>query len=384
VHFAFTEDQRLIRETARGFLEEKAGLEALRATIASDSGWSEALWAEMGSELGWMGLAIPEEFGGLGLGTVELAILMEEAGRVLLASPFYPTLGLVVPGILAAGTTDQKAALLPDIAAGTVRGAACLSGGLLPAPAGATATLVRDGAGFILSGEARYVAFGHAAELLLVVARAPGSRGAEGVSLVALPAATPGVTVERLTSLDLTRPLSHVRFEKVAVGADQVLGEAEAAGPALVRALDVGAALLAAEQVGGAEACLTFTVDYTKQRVQFGRTVGSFQALKHRMADMMVVVEAAKSAAYYAACAVDEVPAELAEAAAVARSYCSDAFAKCAGDAIQLHGGIGYTWEHHAHLYFKRARSAATLLGDATHYRERLAGIIGLDEPLAS
>lgn len=377
MNFAFTEDQRFIRDQARSFLDERASLDVLRKTVESDAGWSQPLWEAVGAELGWCGIAIPEAFGGSGLGQVELAILLEETGRTLLPAPFFTTVALAAPAILAAGSDDQKSSLLPDIATGATR--ATFGFGAAAAPDGITATLTRQGGGFVLSGGVAYVPHGHTADLVVIPARAAGSMGAQGISLVALPTTHSGVSVEPLTSLDLTRPLSRIRLDSVAIGADQVLGTAEAAGAALARTLDIGAALLAAEQVGGAEKCLEFTTDYAKQRVQFGRLIGSFQAVKHRLADMMVVVEAAKSAAYYAACAIDEVPGELPEAAAVARSYCSDAFSKCAADAIQLHGGIGFTWEHHAHLYFKRARASATLLGEPSHHREKLAQLIGLD-----
>ena len=377
MNFAFTEDQRFIRDQARSFLDERATFDVLRKTVEGDADWSQPLWEAVGGELGWCGIAIPEEFGGSGLGQVELAILLEETGRTLLPAPFFSTVALAVPAILAAGTDDQKAALLPDIASGAT--SATFAFGAAPAADGIAAILAKQGSGLVLSGEAAFVPHGHVADLLLIPARAPGSAGNAGISLVALPASHPGVAIEKLTSLDLTRPLARIRFDQVAVGPEQVLGAPEGAGAAFARTLDIGAALLAAEQVGGAERCLEFTTEYAKQRVQFGRLIGSFQAVKHRLADMMVVVEAAKSAAYYAACAIDEAPQELAEAAAVARSYCSDAFSKCAADAIQLHGGIGFTWEHHAHLYFKRARASATLLGAPSHHRETLAQLIGLD-----
>jgi alkylation response protein AidB-like acyl-CoA dehydrogenase len=173
--------------------------------------------------------------------------------------------------------------------------------------------------------------------------------------------------------MDLTRPCASIVFDDVEIGAEHILGAQGQAGTAFLRAQALGNIALAAEQCGGAEKCLAFASDYAKQREQFGRPIGSFQAIKHKLADMMVQVEAAKSAVYYAACTADENPDQLLEAAAVAKAYCADAFFKCAGEAIQIHGGIGYTWEHDAHLYFKRARSSMNLLGDTRYHRETIA-----------
>jgi alkylation response protein AidB-like acyl-CoA dehydrogenase len=207
---------------------------------------------------------------------------------------------------------------------------------------------------------------------LLVLARAPGSQGADGISVAAIPAATPGLSVHPHVMLDLTRPMSRVELEGVSVTPDQLLGEPGNAGSAVEQALDLARIALASEALGGAEQLLEMTTAYVKERVQFGRPIGSFQAVKHRLADMMIEVEAAKSAAWYAACVADERREELAEAAAIAKSYCCDTFFDCAANAIQLHGGIGFTWEHDAHLYFKRARATATLLGSPAWQRERL------------
>jgi len=366
--FRFTEDQRMIRDTARAFLSERGGLRA-----ALEAGEDAAFCAEAAA-LGWFGVALPEAFGGSGLGMVELAILMQETGRVLAMAPFFTTAGLAAPAIQAVGTPAQQAALLPGIARGETRAAMCLTGASgLPAP---WELPIFDGA--VLKGAAHYVAWGHAANLLLVAARAPGSSGWDGVSLVALPAGTPGLVVAREVSMDLTRPYATLRFENVEVPQSAILGAPGQAGPGLRRALAISAILLAAEQLGGAERVLEMSVEFAKQRVQFGRPIGGFQAVKHMLADMMLLVETARSAAFYAACVADEMPEELEEAAAIARATCTDAFTTCAGQAIQVHGGVGFTWEYDAHLYFKRARSSATLLGDAAYHRELLAGVMGL------
>ena len=354
MNFAFTEEQRLIRETARSFLAEQVGSARLRAAMASAEGWDRALWQSISAELGWPGITVPEAFGGLGLGWVELAILMEESGRVMLPAPFFAGIGLALPAILSGGDAVQQAALLPGIASGETIATLCLIGSDTHFEADT------------LTGTASPVLYGDSADLLVVAL--PDGR------MAVLPAETPGITSERLVHLDPTRPSCKINFDQVAIGPEQMLGAA------LDQALALGAIMLAAEQTGAAERCLDMTVDYAKTRVQFGRAIGSFQAVKHRLADLMVLVESAKSAVYYAACTADEDPAGLREAASIARTYASETFLACAGEAIQLHGGIGFTWDYDAQLYFKRARTDATLLGDPAQHRERIARLIGLDE----
>jgi alkylation response protein AidB-like acyl-CoA dehydrogenase len=372
-----TDDQRLIQDNARAVLTDMAGLERLRAVIASPEGWDAALWATLAEGMGFAGLMIPEAYGGAGLGAAEMALVLEETGRTLAVVPFFETAVLCAQAVLAVADEAQKAAILPGIAAGRTRAVLAFTGPAgRPFPDGVEAQLTREGDAWRLAGEASFVTFAHVADLLLVVAR--GARG--DLSLVALPAAGAGVSIERLPNLDLTRPFSRVRFDRVLVPSDAVLGEPGAAMAGLDRAVAIAAGLLAAEQTGGAAFCLASTVDYAQQRIQFGRPIGSFQAVKHTLADMMVAVEAARSAALYAATAIDEGGDELFEAAAAARSWCSDAYSHCAAEAIQLHGGIGFTWEHHAHLHFKRARSSSTWLGEPALHRERIARLIGLDE----
>ena len=372
MQFAHSEEQQLIRESARSLLSTGAGPAQLRAVLERPGGYDVDLWRTIG-ELGWTGLAIPQAYGGAGLGWVELCILQEELGRRLVASPFFATSALAAPLISSSGTEEQRATLLPRIASGTVR-IACALGGTDGRPPcdGVTATLERRGASFTLSGVCDFVIHADTAELLLVLARAPLSQGAEGISVAVIPAATAGVTIQSHVMLDLTRPMSRVELSGVSVGREQLLGEPGTAGAAVEEALDLARIALASEALGGAERLLEMTTAYVKERLQFGRPIGSFQAVKHRLADMMIEVEAAKSAAWYAACVADERQAEIPEAAAIAKSYCCDAFFDCAANAIQLHGGIGFTWEHEAHLYFKRARATATLLGSPAWQRERL------------
>jgi alkylation response protein AidB-like acyl-CoA dehydrogenase len=340
--------------------------------IESGTGYDAALWNALAGETGFAGLMVPESYGGSGLGAVEMALVLEETGRALAVVPFFETAVLAVQAILSAGTPMQKQTLLPDIAAGRTRAAVAITGPSgQPVPDDIAVTMTRDGTGWRLEGSAGFVTFAHVADLLLIV-----TKGHDGSSIVALPTSIEGVSIQRLPSLDLTRPLCRVTLHAVRVSDDAVLGEPFSAGEALARVLAIGAGLLASEQMGGAEFCLSSTVDYAKQRVQFGRVIGSFQAVKHELADMMVAVEAARSAALYAAAAIDAGGDELFEAASVARVWCSEAYRHCAAEAIQLHGGIGFTWEHHAHWYFKRAHSSATWLGEPALHRERVAQLI--------
>lgn len=385
MNFTFTEEQLLLQESARQFFAEHSTSAAVRRAMDSAAGYDAEVWARLVGDMGWTGIAVPEAYGGLGLGQIEVAIVQQEMGRTLYASPFLASIGLAIPALLAAGTDAQRERWLPALVRGErIAALACTGTRGQPGLAGVDAVLRPAGGGdYTLEGSAGFVVFGHVADLLVIAARAPLSCGEQGISLLALPRDSAGIRVEKVQAMDLTRPYARLTFDAVRVPADAVLGAPEQAAGALARTLALGNIALAAEQVGGAEQCLTFTVEYAKQRVQFGRPIGSFQAVKHKLADMMVQIEAAKSAVYYAACAAGEEPALLAEAAAVAKSFCGDAFFKCAGDAIQLHGGIGFTWEHDAHLYFKRARASANLLGDVRYQREQIAQqLFDGDQPL--
>jgi alkylation response protein AidB-like acyl-CoA dehydrogenase len=374
VHLAFTDEQALIRDTAHEFCAEHGERARVRRAIESPLGYDEATWRAIGEEIGWCGIALPGEFGGAGLGAVELAILCEQMGRVLLPSPFLATVALAAPAIALAGTDAQRERVLPGIAAGRTRATLAIANAAgAPGLDGIGPHLERSRRGWRLDGAAGFVVHADAADLLVVAARAAGSQGADGVSLLLVAPDDAGVSIERLTMLDQTRPMSHLRFDAVVLAPDSILGEAGEAGPALATALACARTALAAEQLGGAEAVLDIATEHAKTRVQFDRPIGSFQAVKHRLADMMVATEAARSAAYYAACAVDELPDELEEAAAVASAWCSETFSECAAGMIQLLGGVGFTWEHVAHLYFKRARAASTLLGTPAWQRERIA-----------
>ncbi len=370
MQFSFNEEETLLQESVSGFLASHGSSAAMRSAIDSEPGYDPALWRSIVGEMGMGGIAFPARLGGAEMGHVGLAIAMMEMGRVLLPSPYFSSIGMAAQAILNAGTEAQQDALLPGVISGDTI-ATLAWRGLERTPA--IAVRFQNGQ---LDGEAGFVPYAHVSGLLVVAAKADDGK----TVLVALPADTAGVTIERHVSMDLTRPLSTVRLAGVAVAHDQILGGDADAASALALTLDLARIALAAENAGGAEGVLDLTVAYTKDRVQFGRPIGSFQALKHRMADMMVEVETAKTGAYYAACMVDEGSNELEEAAAIANSYSADAFMGATGNAIQLHGGIGFTWEHDAHLFFKRARANAVLLGDPSSQRVRIADIIGVDK----
>jgi alkylation response protein AidB-like acyl-CoA dehydrogenase len=379
VNFSFTEEQQELRATARAFLAGACGPEAVRAAMESALGYDEKLWRQIGGGLGWTGVVIPESCGGLGLSWVELVALQEVIGETLAPSPFFASVCLAANAILAAGDEPQREALLPGIAEGTTRGALALAeaSGRWDA-SGIAATCERDGGAYVLRGEKRYVVDGASADLIVLAARAPGSQGAGGVSLFALPASTEGLAREAVPTLDQTRRLATLRLDRVRVPASARLGAEGGAWPALETALQRASVALAAEQLGGAQRALDLAVAYAKQRVQFGRPIGSFQGLKHKLADVMVRVEAARSAVYYAGCVAAAGGEALPAAASMAKATASDAFSFAAAHALQVFGGVGFTWEYDVHLYFKRARSSATLLGDSSWHRELVARAIGL------
>ncbi len=378
--FAFNEDQEELRSMAQAFLEEKSGSEQVRKAMESELGYDPELWREIGSELGWTSVHIPEEYGGLGLGYVELVALMEIMGGALLCAPFFSSVGLAANALLVAGSEEQKRQYLPGIAEATTRATLAYSGvsGAWDAST-ICVTAARSGDEYRLSGTTTFVVDGHCADLIIVAARSATSEKEEGVSLFVLPSDVEGLRRRQLPTMDQTRRLAEITFDDVRLPASSLLGEEGAGWPMLSRTLDLAAVALAAEQVGGAQRCLDLSVAYASEREQFGRAIGSFQAIKHKCADMMVKVESARSAAYYAGCCVaEDNEAELVTTAPLAKAYCSDAYFQCAADTVQIHGGVGFTWEYDVHLYFKRAKSSEALLGDAAFHRELLAQRINL------
>ena len=379
MNLAFDEAQEELRSQARAFLAEHSGSEAVRRAMASELGFDPGLWKQISAELGWTALLVPEAYGGLGLGVVELVALAEVMGEALLCAPFFSSVCLGAQALLVAGSEAQRREHLPPIAEGEALAtvAALEPNGRFDA-SGIEALARRAGGEFVLSGTKRYVVDGQSADLLVVPARREGSAGADGVSLFLVPGRAAGVERRALPTQDQTRRLAEVSLRDVRVPAGSLLGEEGRGWPALEKTLDLAAIALAAEQVGGAQRCLDLSVAYAKQRVQFGRPIGSFQAIQHKCADMMVAVEAARSGVYWAACVAAEGQGDLAVAASLARCTASEAFFRCAAESIQIHGGVGFTWEYDLHLYFKRARASESLLGDPAFHRERVARHLGL------
>jgi alkylation response protein AidB-like acyl-CoA dehydrogenase len=346
MHFAFTDEQQMIAETARAFFRENATSARTRAAMAAD-GVDRALWTAFCKELGLSGIGLPEQYGGSGLGMVELASVAEAAGAQVAA---IPLLGLATAAraIAAGGTEAQKAEWLPRLIAGDAI-AACEGVPSL------------DFAGGKLTGTVDPVPHGGVADVFVLVA--PGRAWL-------VRADAPGLSIKRHTSMDQTRPFARLDLDGVSA---EPLADPEAA----IAAVHAGGWIcLAAEALGLAQEALDRTVAYAKERVQFGRAIGSFQAYKHRLADMMIEIEQARSAVYWAACALDEGSEEAAMALHAAKSFAADTAFMCAGNMIQLHGGIGFTWEHDAHLFFKRARSLQSMLGDGNFHREQVAAMV--------
>src|SRR5262245_23885205 len=377
--FGFNDEQELLRSTARKFLENECASEFVRKRMAEPAGVTDEFWAKV-AEQGWLGLVFPEAYGGSGLGFVGLTVLMEELGRAVMPGPFMSTVLLGGLTILAAGSAAQKETWLPKIAGGRAKTALAWTepSGRWDA-AGVTTTAKPTSDGWLLSGTKLFVLDAHLADVLVVVARsAEMKRREDGISLFLVPRATPGLEVRLLPTMDQTRKLCEVSLSDVRVDAEAGLGEVGGGWAPLSRVVERATVALCAEMCGGAQRVLDMTVDYAKIRVAFGRPIGSYQGVKHKAADMLVDVENAKSLTYYAAWAVDENVPEAALAASMAKACCSDAYRKVAAAGIQLHGGIGFTWEHDLHLYFKRAKSSEFTFGDATYHRERVAQLIRL------
>jgi alkylation response protein AidB-like acyl-CoA dehydrogenase len=344
--------------------------------MEDERGYDPAVWKKM-ADLGWMGLVIPEEYGGAGLNYVDLVLVMEEMGRVVLPSPFIWT-AMVAEALRRAGSDAQKKTLLPKIAAGNLIATIAWLEPSASWDAASIAVAARPvGADFILDGVKLFVNDGHVADCLLIAART-GDSGKEGVTLFALEAKRPGITIAPLKTMDQTRKLAEVKFSGVKTTAADMIGVVGKGWPVLASILDRGKVMIAAEMMGGAQKVLEMTVEYAKVRAQFGRPIGSFQAVQHKCANMMIDVEGAKSAVYYAAWAVSNDVADAPVAAAVAKAAASDAFRRVSAEGIQLHGGIGFTWDHDLHLYFKRAKSSEFTFGDATYNRELIAHGINL------
>ena len=374
--FAFSEEQEMLRKSARDFLSKECGSKVVRKLMDSPDAYDPALWKKF-SDLGWTALGIPEVYGGVG-GFLDLIVVFEEAGRALLPGPFFATMGLAVPTLLEAGTEAQKKEVLSAIAQGSARATLAFTepSGRWDA-SGITLSAKPAGGGWKLDGLKLFVADADHADYIVVAARTRGE-GEDGVSLFLVKGRPKGMQVTQLKTLDMTRRWSEVRFEGVELGADALMGAAHKAWAPLKRALEWATAALCAEMMGGAQKVLETSTEYAKTRQQFGKPIGIYQAVSHKLADMLVQTESGRSATYYAAWTVEADAPDRSLASSMAKAYVSDAYRKVTGDGIQVHGGIGFTWEHDMHLYFKRAKASEVTLGDATYHRELVAQALDL------
>jgi alkylation response protein AidB-like acyl-CoA dehydrogenase len=375
----FTEEQELLRDTARRFLESECDTQFVRRRMAEPAAVTDEFWQKLADQ-GWLGIVYPEEEGGSGLGLVDLVVLMEEMGRAVMPGPFLSTVLLGGAAIGEAGTRAQRRLWLPQIAAGTVKAAlAWTEPNLRWDAAGITLRAREAGGGFTLSGTKLFVGDAHLADILVVAARTrDGSTMEDGVSLFLVPRDTPGLALTILPTIDETRKLCEVRLDNVALPAGALLGARHEGWRPLSRVVARATVALAAEMCGGAQQVLDMTVAYAKIRITFGKPIGSYQGVKHQAADMLVAIENAKSLTYYAAWAVDQALDEAPLAVSMAKAAASDMYRKVAGTGIQLHGGIGMTWEHDLQLYFKRAKASEVTFGDATWHRERVAQLMSI------
>lgn len=367
MNFAFTEEQEQLREFVRSFMDDKASEDSVRELMETADGYDPAVWSQMAEQMGLQALVIPEAYGGQGFSFVELGVVLEEMGRRLMCAPFFSGL-LAALAVMHSGDEEAMKAYLPGIASGeTIATLAYTEENGQWDESAVTATADGDSK---ITGTKSFVIDGHVASLLIVAAKSSA-----GISLYAVDGSASGVSATALNTMDQTRKQAKIELK----GAQGTLIGTDGSGwETLETVLDLAAVALAAEQVGGAQFVLDMAVQYAKDRVQFGRPIGSFQAIKHKCADMLLEVESAKSAAYYGLWCAAEMNDELPSVASLAKAYCSEAYFHAAAENIQIHGGIGFTWEHPAHLYFKRAKSSELMFGDPSYHRELLAQRIGL------
>ncbi len=374
MRFSFSDEQDQFRAVVQRFMREQCPIAQTRRLLETGQDHDRAVWRRACDELGFAGVHVPETCGGLGFGFEELAIVLEESGRSLACLPLFSTAVLATHALLLGASETQQRALLPALLSGAQVAAVAVSEADGHFAADAVSVTARaDGDAFLLDGSKSYVIDGHLADLLVVAARAPGSSGAAGVSLFAVAGDAAGLRRRRLDTLDGTRPLAALELDGVRAA---LLGEAGAGASVIDRVFDRAAVALACEMAGGARALLDSAVDYAKLRMQFGRPIGSFQAIKHQCADLLLQVELARAAALCAAAAVDEDDAELPALASLALATGAEAFMQAAAGCIQIHGGIGFTWEQDTHLWFRRARSAEVMLGHPAWHRERYLRLV--------
>lgn len=379
MNFGFSEEQEMLRDATRRFLDNECPSSFVRKMMEDDSAHATEMWKKV-AEQGWPAILIDEAHGGVGGSFLDMVVILEEMGRSLLPGPFLATALLGTPAILAGGSDEQKNAILPGVAAGeTILSLALAEQSGRYDAGGVALAATPKGEDFLLSGEKFFVPDAHVADQLVVVARTgQGAAAEDGISLFVVDAKAPGVTVTQLKTVDMTRRQCHVAFQDVAVPAAQVVGQVGAGWPIVQRTLDQAMAGLCAEMVGTGQQALDMAVAYAKERVQFGKPIGSFQAVKHKCVDMMVQVENARSLTYYAAWTVDENVPEARQAVPMAKAYCSDMCKTVTSEAIQVHGGIGFTWEHDMHLFYRRGLASEAAFGSAPVHREVVAQELNL------
>ena len=366
--FSFSSEQEEFRTSLRRLFAERSPTKQVRRLMETEAGFERDAWRKLNTELGLTAVRIPEAYGGQGFGFGELCIVLEEMGRALLCAPYFSTAVLATGAILNAGSDAEKRALLPGIASGELTATLAFSedSGNWDA-AGVKLTATKAGSAYKLDGSKSFVLDGHTADLIVVLARNPGSSGEEGLSLFTVDGNAAGLERKRLATMDATRRLARLTFKGVEA---KLLGAAGAAAGPFAKTMVEAAICLSNEMVGVAERLREDALAYAKMRMQFGRPIASFQSMTHKHADMLVDVELAKSAAYYAAAAADAGDNDVPALASLAKAGASEAALQTAIHAIQIHGGIGFTWDNDTHLWFKRAKSSEVLLGDAHHHRE--------------
>ncbi len=374
--FELGEEQAMLKTSARDFLENECPKKLVRDMMDDPTGYSPELWKKM-ADLGWQGLIFPEQYGGVGMTFLDLAVLLEEMGRALVPGPFVPTVLLAGQPILAAGTEEQKQRFLPKIASGEMVMTLALmeeNGGMEASDISVKATAA--GGGFTISGTKMFVPDAHVADHILCVARTKdGANKEDGISLFLVEAKSEGIKTTVLKTLT-GQKLCEVVFNNVAVPKENILGEVDKGWPVIKKVLNEAIIAECAWMIGGAQWVLDTSVEYAKERIQFGKPIGSFQAIQHKCANMAIDVEGAVNITYYAAWAVSENDPEIAMAASMAKEWCSDIYTRAAADGIQIHGGIGFTWDHDMHLYFKRAKSSEVTYGDGDYHREKVAEML--------
>ena len=371
MQFGLTETQQVLKNSAREFFSAVCPIAEVRRLMETDTAYDAGLWQNMAHQ-GWTGIIFEEEYGGLGLGLVEMAVALEEMGRALLPGPYLSTVLLAGVAIDAAGNPAQKRKYLSRISMGEARATLALletSASWDPGAVQLDAHPTLEG--FALNGRKMFVPDAATADFLVCAAR----RGPD-LGLFIVPRGAQGLTVSPLPAMDETRKLYQVAFEDVAVAEDDFLAIGDSARDALERALAVATVALAAEMVGGMQRIMEIAVDYAKARKQFGKPIGQFQAVQHLCADMLLLTESSRSAAYYAAWALQERAPESGAAVSIAKAYASDAYREVGNRAIQVQGGMGFTWENNVHLYYKRAKASELMFGDATYHRERIAHLV--------